>query len=267
MAAGEGGQIVRRSFGTASIQAKAEYDLVTEADLASERRILEILREAYPDFNVYAEESGSSASGGSGRAATSASGGRGSEYTWLVDPLDGTHNFSIGFPYFGVSIALLKGEEAILGVIYNPVLDDLHTAERGREALANGQPLKVAPSDGHLDRANVAWGQGHRLARELPRAQELQQRIESQAKRLLRPPEAEAPSLDWCLLARGAIQAVLSYDSEIEDREAGALIAQEAGCIVTDFRGGPCDSSTRRILAASSPSIHRALLELTRDAA
>ncbi|MBI3286929.1 MAG: hypothetical protein HYZ68_02655 [Chloroflexi bacterium] len=75
----------------------------------------------------------------------------------------------------------------------------------------------------------MAWGQGHRLARELPRAQELQQRI--------------------------------------EDREAGALIAQEAGCIVTDFRGGPCNSSTRRILAASSPSIHRALLELTRDAA
>ncbi len=109
---------------------KGEFDLVTEADRASERLILDRLRSRYPAHAVVAEESGSHAGA--------------SEYRWYVDPLDGTTNFAHGFPIFNVTLALERAGELIAGVIYDPTRDELFTAEKGGGAFLNGRKISVS---------------------------------------------------------------------------------------------------------------------------
>ncbi len=123
-AAKEGGKILKKYF-------KKEYavnykegqlcGIVTDADIASEKKILSILKKAFPDYNILSEETGAEE--------------RGSPYTWIIDPLDGTQNFVLGLPEFGVAIALAKGKEIIMAVLYFPLFDELYFAEKGKGAL------------------------------------------------------------------------------------------------------------------------------------
>src|SRR5690242_8146512 len=125
-AARQAGAIVRAGYGqSVTITHKGAIDLVTEFDKRSEALILGRLREAFPGHAIHSEESG--------RAA-------GDAYEWLVDPLDGTTNFAHKFPVFSISIALTHQRQLILGVVYDPLRDELFTAEAGQGASLNGSP-------------------------------------------------------------------------------------------------------------------------------
>jgi myo-inositol-1(or 4)-monophosphatase len=119
-AAKTGGEVVRKYFGKSlKLEGKTiPADFRTKADLESEKVIIKILSKSFPKYNIFSEEIGEI--------------DKNSEYTFHVDPLDGTNNFALGIPYSSVSIGLTRGDEIIFGVVYNPMLDNLYYAEKGR---------------------------------------------------------------------------------------------------------------------------------------
>lgn len=134
-AAQAGGKVLQSFWGKLeNIQEKTPGNLVTEADTASERVVLDILQVAFPEHRILAEESG-------------ASGESTSSYVWAVDPLDGTTNYAHHFPVFSVSIGLLFEGQPIVGVVFNPITDELFTAGLGLGAFLNGQPIRVSVVD------------------------------------------------------------------------------------------------------------------------
>lgn len=246
-AARAGGAILRSYFGRPlAIQEKQGADIVTEADLAAEETICAVLRTSHPDFGIFSEEQGLA----EGEA----------EYLWMVDPLDGTTNFVVGIPQFGVSIALVHKQETVLGVVYHPMTDVLWRASRGRGAWRNDTVLSVATTTSDLRRAVIATIQGYLAQEDLSNA--IRGVLRDHVKRVL---TNWAPALDWCLLAEGSIAALVSLDSEREDQLAGTCIAQEAGVLVTDLLGSPYASQMTRLLAAGHPALHAALVQLLAD--
>lgn len=244
-AARAAGEVIRRHFQNRRVVAqKTARDVLTEADLAAERTVLAELDRSYADFNLYAEESGARQ--------------RGSDFTWVVDPLDGTNNFVLGIPYFAVSIALMRSGQPWMGVTYQPMLREMFTARAGAGAWCDARPLRCGAAP-PLGRAVLSWVQGHPVGPDHPEAEPLQHRAERCCRRMMR---TWAPSLDWCLLARGEVHGLISFDSEPEDQFAGALIAGEAGAVIADFNGRPWQPGAARILAACSPELHAELWNL-----
>lgn len=243
-AAQAGGAILRSYFGRSlTVREKQGADIVTEADLAAEETIIAILRAAHPDFGIFSEEQG-------------LTGGE-NEYRWVVDPLDGTNNFVLGIPQFGVSIALTHQQETLLGVVYQPMTATLWRAYRGQGAWRNDRQFTTSNSNDTLRNAVVAYVQGYQASAELSRT--IQNALHGRVKRLL---TNWAPALDWCLLAEGAISALLSLDSEREDQLAGTCIAREAGVLVTDFTGADYTYEMSRLLAAGDKEVHAELLQV-----
>jgi myo-inositol-1(or 4)-monophosphatase len=130
-AAREAGEILLQHSGNPlQVRQKERRSVVTEADLLSEKAILALLQREYPDFAILAEESGSLPTG--------------SAFTWIVDPLDGTNNYLFGIPFFCISIALVQGEDILLGVLYEPLRGELFVAEKGGGAYLNGRPVSIS---------------------------------------------------------------------------------------------------------------------------
>ena len=242
-AARAGGAILRSYFGQSlTVHQKQGADIVTEADLAAKQTICAVLRASHPDFSIFSEEQGLVEGE--------------TEYTWIVDPLDGTLNFVVGIPQFGVSIALTYRQEIQLGVVYQPMTNTLWRAYRGRSAWRNNTML-TSSATSELQRAVIAYIQGYQAPADLSQA--LRHVLQDRVKRVV---TNWAPSLDWCLLAEGDIAALVSLDSEREDQLAGTCIAQEAGVLVTDLTGSPYASPMTRLLAAGHPTLHATLVQL-----
>ncbi|MFC4585619.1 inositol monophosphatase family protein [Sphaerisporangium corydalis] len=251
-AAEAAGALLReRATGVLGIRSKGRGDIVTDLDLASERLLLERIRAAFPGHRVVAEESG-------------ASGDPGAEWTWLVDPLDGTNNVAIGLPLYVVGLALCHGGLAQLGVVHDPVGGRTWSAVRGGGAYG---PQGRLPSPRHrADRHGpvLAWTQGHAVARDDPAVRALKAALDVRARRVL---QLWAPLLGWVMLARGDIDAVVGYHAEAVDLPGGLLIAQEAGLRVVGFDGKPFDGRTdlpadRRDFVAAHPDLTDDLLGL-----
>jgi myo-inositol-1(or 4)-monophosphatase len=133
-AAEAAGEVLQSGFGQPQdVRYKGETDLATEADERAEQAIVEVLREAFPDYGILTEESGELAGEGEAR--------------WIVDPLDGTTNYAHELPIFTVSVALEKAGEVTVGVVYSPVAEEIYAAERGSGATLNGQPIEVSDTD------------------------------------------------------------------------------------------------------------------------
>ncbi|WP_433624935.1 inositol monophosphatase family protein [Halomicrococcus sp. NG-SE-24] len=189
-------------------------DVKAEADRGAERRALDVLTTAYPDHAVYAEESGER----DGDAP----------YRWIVDPLDGTNNFCAGIPYFGTAVALLHEGDPVLGVVHDPLHDDTYVARRGEGATYDGGPAR-ADSDVPLDGATVAFVVGLDAVEDADlraRSEELKGALAGRCKRVW---ESWAPALDWGLLARGDIEAVVAFHPDAIEQHAGWLLAAESG--------------------------------------
>lgn len=220
------GKIHKEMFSTdIIIEEKGEFgDVVTEADHWAEQAISRILSHEFPDHLIRSEETGWH--------------GVESDWLWLVDPLDGTNNFAIGLPVFGVAITLIHKNEPVLGVIYDSVLDKLYVTEKGKGSSLNHNPIiaKTKLKEKHDPlKMTVGWIQGHQVQKERS-ALKLKQYLDTQFKRVLR---LWAPSLLWCALAKGDIDGIVLYNSEGDDLYAGILMVKEAGGIVIDFEGNP----------------------------
>jgi myo-inositol-1(or 4)-monophosphatase len=205
-------------------------------DHASERLILGGIRKAFPDHAIVAEESGRSGD---------------AECRWFVDPLDGTVNYSHGFPLWSVSIAFEARGRMEAGVVYCPGLGDLYEAARGRGAKRNGRPIRVSKTD-RLDRALLVSGFPYnwRLKIQALKAWGAFVRRAQALRRL------GSAALDLCLVADGRLDGFWERGLGSWDLAAGTLIASEAGAQVTDLAGRPFDLFSGDVLAANA-TIHR----------
>jgi myo-inositol-1(or 4)-monophosphatase len=191
------------------------------------------LRADFPTYGFIGEE-------GSGTSSPQGT-------NWIVDPVDGTTNYAKGYPFFAVSIALEVDREIVLAVVYNPVLDECFSAEKGRGANLNGKPLKVSDV-GELDHALVASGFPY---------DSWTNPVDNLAgwgrlvKRALSVRCDGAASLELCHIAAGRLDAYWEIDLEIWDMAAGALIVREAGGAVTSVSGQELNLQQRDVLATN----------------
>jgi len=241
------GEILESYYGGPfRISYKGELNLVTEADLASEKRILQILKRRFPDASILGEESGESPGES---AATSR--------RFVVDPLDGTTNFAHGYPVFAVSIAYEDEGLTRAGVVYDPIRRELFTAARGRGAFLNGRRLGVSRT-ATLGQALLVTGFPYDLKDDLAGNLRLFQRFMGLSRAIRRDGSA---ALDLCYVAAGRYDGFWEEKLGPWDTAAGALIVEEAGGVLTGFSGEPFHYSNKAVLATNG-RLHDAMLEV-----
>lgn len=230
-----------------SVEEKPGAGVVTDADLEAEETALKILRRARPDFGFLAEEGGTHGT----RRGSEANEGR-----WIIDPLDGTTNFVHGFPMFCVSIAAEWRGELCVGVIYHPVLKDLYTAVKGRGAFLNGRRIQVSQTR-KKEKALLTTGFTYRKNEWLHKEMEAFERLSRVARAIRRPGSA---ALDLAYTARGVFDGFWERRLSPWDVAAGAVLVQEAGGKVTDFKGKPFQIDGSEILATNR-NLHSTMLK------
>jgi myo-inositol-1(or 4)-monophosphatase len=243
-AARAGGRVLTRyadRIDTLKIESKQRNDFVSEVDRAAEQAIIEVIRQAYPDHAILAEESGSHA---------------GNDFQWIIDPLDGTTNYLHGFPQFAVSIALTHKGELQNGVVYDPARDELFHASRGQGAFLEDRRIRVTQCrtiKGALLGTGIPF-------RDLTHADAyfgmLRDLIVDSAG-IRRPGSA---ALDFAYLAAGRLDGFWEIGLSAWDFAAGALLVLEAGGMVSDLSGGNEFLKTGNVVAAN-PHLHQALLQ------
>jgi myo-inositol-1(or 4)-monophosphatase len=228
-AAKEAGTILMHYYGHVSVHFKGDHfassNMVTEADIASEKKILGMLQEAFPEHNVYGEEQGMT--------------DKQSEYTWYVDPLDGTGNFSRNIPLFGVSIGLIKNKEAMLGVLYFPALDLLVHAERGKGAFANGDPIHVSKRD---IKTALYYAAGLCGGKPL-----IEPNVMAKCGLIK---IIDASSFEFAHIAKGDAELYILHTVP-HDVVAGICIVREAGGRVTDYDGSDWTLDSEGVVASN----------------
>jgi len=241
------GAILREGYGhVTQIHHKGVVDLVTEFDHRSEAYLLQALREAFPEHSLHSEEAGLDTQRG--------------EYEWYIDPLDGTVNFAHGFPAFAVSLTLVSHNQPILGVVYDPLRDELFAAEVGQGATLNAVPLHVS-TQADLSHALLATGFPYDV-RSNPHnnfAQFVQFHLRAQAVR-----RAGAAALDCVWVAAGRLDGYWEFRIKAWDVGAGALIVREAGGRVTTAEGEE-DFLGHSSIVVSNGLIHAAMLQVLRE--
>ncbi|HXF56898.1 MAG TPA: inositol monophosphatase family protein [Actinomycetota bacterium] len=240
-----GAWVVRARFGETprGRLLKGAGDHVTAADHESEDAIRAFLERETPDVPVLGEESG----------------GRAAERYWLVDPLDGTTNFLLGLPAVGVSVALVAGGRPVVGAVAGPLLGLSFSAARGQGAWSEGRRLEV--SDRPVEAAVVAVAFPFRRKELFPRYRAVFDRLFGEVEDVRR---VGAASLDLAWVAAGVFDGFLELSLGPWDVAAGALLVEEAGGVVSDWRGGP--GYLEGDIVAGSQAVHEALLRLIREA-
>ena len=252
-AAKDAGAILReRLTRPRDVQFKGTVDLVTDADRASETLIAGRIREVFPDHRLVGEEGARGAEGSDQPRQAAAE----VPFGWLVDPLDGTTNFAHGYPHFAVAIALERGGRVVLGVVYDPMRDELFVAERGGGASLNGVPLRVTAED-DLIRSLLATGFTYDLSR---RAENdaLWDVFNNRVQGVRRDGSA---ALNLAYVAAGRLDGFWERPLGPWDIAAGALLVEEAGGRVSGYDGGPFSPYAREVVASNGP-LHPALLEV-----
>jgi len=243
-AAFKGADIIRSFYGNLSaIKKKGDINLVTEADIASEKVIIETIRKVFPDHSVLAEESGSD------KLA--------SEALWVIDPLDGTTNFAHRVPVFAVSIAFAWKGAIAVGVVLNPMTGELFTATSEEPAQLNGEPITVSGID-KVSESLLATGFPYNL-------RSIGKELTSRFSRCLYAAQGVrrfgSASLDLCYVACGRYEGYWEQNLYPWDTAAGMLINKRAGGMVTDFSNTPYRMDQRQILATNG-NIHEEMLSI-----
>lgn len=247
------GQVLLGHFGrtTSTLQKSDLSNVVTAADLASEHAIVQAIRQRHPTHSIIAEETGCDL--------------RGSEFTWVIDPLDGTSNFAAGIPWFGVLIALLRAGEPQLGVLHLPVSDELYCAERGNGAYRDGHRISVT-AEPLLSNVLWAWGMD---AAESEAAAMRDTALLARVLQRVRNVRATNSLLDCAYVADGRLGGMINRSTRLWDIAASMVIIGEAGGVYTQADGQPLvlDVTARaaeRVYAvmAGAPALHQQMLEL-----
>jgi myo-inositol-1(or 4)-monophosphatase len=242
----DAGQILLERFGRAiQVTNKGAIDLVTEADVAAERMIIERIRSYHPRHAILAEESGET---------LTASGDK--EWRWIVDPLDGTTNYAHGYTCFCVSIALERAGVLQLGVIYDPTRDELFAAERGEGATLNGRRIRVTERD-ELNRSLLCTGFPYDVRERGDFARHFYNFI-MHAQGVRRDGSA---ALDLAYVACGRFDGFWEEGLNPWDVAAGVILIEEAGGRVSRYDGGRFDIHTPPILA-SNGLIHEEMMRV-----
>jgi myo-inositol-1(or 4)-monophosphatase len=237
-----GAVLVDRLGRALQVSSKGDIDLVTEADLASEKLIIERIKSHYPRHAILAEESG----------ATEIVGGT-SDWKWIIDPLDGTTNYAHGYPCFCVSIGLERAGSIEIAVIYDPMRDEVFAAERGQGATLNGRPMRVSAVE-DLNSAMLCTGFPYNV-RERPNFERDFANFTMEAQAVRRDGSA---AIDLAYVACGRFDGFWEDGLNAWDVAAGLLLIEEAGGLVTDFAGGKLNIYTPKVLA-SNGLIHDAM--------
>ena len=249
-AARQAGTLIRRAAENndpLKVDRKGGNDYVTQVDRAAEARIIEVIRRAYPDHGILAEEGGEQP----GR-------GDGVDHLWVIDPLDGTTNFIHGFPQFAVSIALKIKGRVEHAVVYDPLREEEFTASRGRGAALNGRRIRVTGRAG-LEGALIGTGFPFRQdqAPHLDAYMAMFRALVGESAGLRRP---GAAALDLAWLAAGRTDGFFELGLQEWDMAAGVLLITEAGGLVGDLTGGH-NHLARGNLVAGTPKVFKALLQ------
>ncbi len=243
-AARNAGEIITRSsdrIDQLTIVKKAANDFVSEVDKKAEAEIIETIHKAYPEHGILAEESGIQ---------------KGNDFTWIIDPLDGTTNFLHGFPQFAVSIAVKNKDRIEQAVVYDPMRDELFTASRGDGAQLNNKRIRVTPQV-KLTGALIGTGFPYSNMDYLePYMGMLKSFIQNTAG-IRRPGSA---ALDLAYVAAGRIDGFWELDLKTWDLAAGSLLVQEAGGLVGDLSGNNNYLDSGHIVCAN-PKLFKAMLQ------
>jgi histidinol-phosphatase len=241
-AAQAAGKIIEKLYkSNLQVEYKADRTPVTVADVEAEKAVLQIIRQKFPDHGFWGEETGKSKSD--------------AEFQWLIDPIDGTKNFVRQNGIFSTQIALLHNHEFILGVSHASDYEELAYAERGHGAWLNGKPIRVSETK-ILSEATLSLGNIQTLARssQWPNLGKLV----SQVNRV----RGYGDFLHYHFLASGKVDLVIESDVNILDVAALAVIVREAGGVFTDLNGDAPSLTTTSVLAANSPQLHAAALNM-----
>ena len=227
-----------------TIEVKTDIvDLVTNVDKASDALITQLLRTQFPTHQIIAEESAIS--------------GQPSDYRWYIDPIDGTTNFAHSFPHFAVSIALAHQTQMIIGVVYDPLRDELFCAARGDGATLNDRPIHVSPTP-QLDQSLVLTGFPYDRRKRSEYYLRFYQAFMLRTQGVRRCGSA---ALDLCYVASGRADAFWEWRLHPWDTAAGSLIVEEAGGKMSDFSGQLFDIAGEQTLA-SNGQVHAEMVEV-----
>jgi myo-inositol-1(or 4)-monophosphatase len=232
-AARQAGSILLRNFDhvdSLKVAQKSRNDFVSDVDKAAEDAIIRVIRQAYPDHAILAEESGAH---------------DGNDFLWIIDPLDGTTNYLHGFPQFAISIALMHRGVLESAVVYDPLANELYTADKGSGAFLNERRIRASGTRG-LTGALIGTGIPFRDQRYIDQYLAMMKDMVKDTAGIRRPGSA---ALDFAYLAAGRIDGFWELGLSKWDFAAGALLVKEAGGIVTDLSGGENYLDTGNVVA------------------
>jgi myo-inositol-1(or 4)-monophosphatase len=226
----EAGEYLKKAFyNPHKIESKGDKGIVTEADKESERVILSYLNKS--GYSILSEEMGEV--------------DKKHEMRWIIDPIDGTTNFSRGIPMFSISIALEDSEGFLLGSVYNPITNELFEAERGEGAFFNGERISVSKSEVLNDNViNLSYGYNRE-------SNSIYSRVLEEIDPLIVKRTIGTTALELCYVADGRIDGYVSTGNSIWDYAAGALIVEEAGGMITDWKGRKRDFNKYFFIASN----------------
>ncbi len=234
LAVKKGGAVLKQGFGKVNkISFKGEIDLVTDIDHLSEETIVNFLKEKLPGYDILAEE---------GRDSNA-----GSAFRWILDPLDGTTNYAHGYPCFCVSLALECDKNIVWGAVYDPMREELFSAETGKGAFLNNRKIEVSTTKS-LERSMLCTGFPYDVRKSSDDNLDLLGRFVKTAQAVRRDGSA---ALDLCYVAMGRFDGFWEMKLKSWDIAAGALIVQEAGGRATGFDGSLLDLKKGAVLASN----------------
>lgn len=228
------------------VTAKRQNDYVTEVDKAAEKAIIDVLREAYPDYGILAEESGETIGSGGGE-----------EYQWIIDPLDGTTNFIHGFPQYAISIGLAHKGQMNQALVYDTLRNEMFTASKGGGAFLNERRIRVSKCL-KLENALIGTGFPFRVFDHIDTYLKLFKEFTQKTAGVRR---AGSAALDLAYVATGRLDGFWEFGLAPWDMAAGNLLITEAGGLVGDLAGGEDYMNTGNLIAGN-PKVFSQIVQL-----
>ncbi len=228
-------------FERSKIKLKSHHEILTHADLKSEKMIIREIKKNFPNHQILSEESGDN--------------NKKSDYLWIIDPIDGTTNFSIHNPLWAISVGLAYKGEIVLGVVYAPALDEMFFVEKNKGAFLNGKKIKV--SNIKTGKIINAYCHGNR-ERDIKRALNY---YRTQKLNELDCRQLGSASIELAYVAAGRIESIVIPGAHPWDVASGILLVREAGGKVTDFQGKKWTLNSYD-MAASNGKVHSGILKV-----